>query len=115
MNFKTFLLAGFVCLTLLGCAKPLPSEKLNYVGTWVSEDNRVNMMITPEGRIEYSNNQPSRSSSLSSPIKEFNGNDFSAGVGPFSSEFKVSKPPHQDQQGNWFMVVDGNILARVSQ
>lgn len=115
MNFKSLLLLCLFPLVLLGCAKPLPSEKMDYVGTWVSEDNRVNLTITPEGRLEYVNNQPNRQSSLSVPIKNFEGNNFNAGVGPFSTEFKVNQPPQQDNQGNWFMVVDNYTLAKISQ
>ncbi|NHB57642.1 hypothetical protein G8E00_12205 [Acinetobacter shaoyimingii] len=101
-----------LAVVLLGCAKPIPENKLDYVGSWASADNRVNLVISADGRLEYSNNQPQKSSTLSVPIKSFEGNNFQAGVGPFSTEFTVSQPPKKDEQGNWFMVVDDYLLAK---
>ena len=73
----------------------------------------MNITITPEGRVEYSNEQPGKSSSVSAPIKSFDGDNFDAGIGPLSTEFKVTQPPKQDAQGNWFMIIDGHTLAKV--
>ena len=112
MKLKTIFLCIVLSTVLIACSHPLETEQLNYAGTWSSADSRVNLTITPEGRLEYSNNQPGKSSSLSAPIKKFNGDSFDAGFGPFSTEFKVSQPPTQDPQGNWFMVVDGFTLAK---
>ena len=79
---------GVISTLLVACSKPLPTDKQNYSGTWQSEDGSVNLMITPEGRVEYSNKQPNSSSSVSAPISKFEGNNFSAGIGPLSTEFK---------------------------
>lgn len=113
MKFRNLALSGLLAITLIGCAKPLPADKISYAGTWNSVDNRVHLTITPEGRVEYNNVQPGKSSSVSAPIKSFNGDNFDAGIGPLSTEFKVNQPPKQDEQGNWFMIVDGHTLAKV--
>lgn len=112
MNIKSLFACLILSLALVACSKPLPTDKSNYAGTWVSADSRVSIIITPEGRIEYSNQQPGKSTSVSSPIKSFNEQGFEAGVGPLTTEFKVTQAPTQDSQGNWFMVVDGYTLAK---
>lgn len=112
MKLKTLVFCGLIGLTLIGCGKPLPNEKMDYAGTWASADSRVNIVITPEGRVEYSNQQPGKTSSVSAPLTEFEGENFKAGLGPFTTEFKVTQAPKQDSQGNWFMVVDGYTLAK---
>ena len=114
MNIKKIVLSTLLCLALVGCSKPLPADKAHFAGTWISADSRVKVMITPEGRIEYNNEQPGKSTSVSAPIKSFDGDDFNAGVGPFSTKFEVSQGPKQDDQGNWFMIVDGYTLAKVN-
>lgn len=113
MKLRNLAIAGLLSLSLIGCAKPLPAEKIAYAGTWTSADSRVTITISPEGRVEYSNEQPGKSSSVSAPIKSFDGDSFDAGIGPLSTEFKVTQPPKQDDQGNWFMIIDGHTLAKV--
>ncbi len=114
MKIKSILSTLCLSIFLSGCAKPLPADKSNFAGTWQSTDGRVNISITPEGRIEYSHEQPGKSTSLSLPIKDFQGDNFNAGVGPFTTEFKVTQPPVQDDQGNWSMVVDGYTIQKIS-
>ncbi|KAF1025748.1 hypothetical protein [Acinetobacter sp.] len=111
---KKFIGLGLLSILLTACGKPLPVDKQNYSGTWQSEDGRVNLMITSEGRVEYSNKQPNSSSSVSAPISKFEGNNFSAGIGPLSTEFKVSQAPQQTAEGSWTMTVDGHVLNKVN-
>lgn len=112
------MLRNVIALTLLStlliaCGKPLPTDKLNYSGTWLSDDGRINLTITPEGRVEYNNKQPNSSSSVSAPITEFKGNNFSAGIGPIATEFKVEQAPYQTADGTWTMTVDGRALNKI--
>ncbi|AXQ23191.1 hypothetical protein BEN71_14400 [Acinetobacter wuhouensis] len=104
---------SLLSILLVACGKPLPTDKHSYSGTWQSEDGRVNLIITPEGRVEYSNKQPNSSSSVSAPITEFKGNNFSAGIGPLATEFKVEQAPLQTAEGTWTMTVDGHVLNKV--
>ena len=103
-----------VCLAFLltACSKPLPADKANFVGEWKNDNSHVNLSITPEGRVEYSNKQLGKSTSISAPIQEFEGYNFSVGLGPLSTKFKVSQPPTQDAQGNWHMTVEGYELSK---
>lgn len=102
--------ATVLALTLLlGCAEPLPSDKSAYAGEWRSE--KVWLLITKDGHVQYERQDGAKKISINAPIKEFDGNDFSVGIGMFSTKFVVSKPPHQ--VGNvWKMTVDGVELVR---
>lgn len=99
----------FGMLLIAGCTKPIPPEKTSYIGRWQNES--VFLLITPEGRVEYRKVRGSTTTSLKAPIKEFVGDSFEAGLGPFSTTFVVSEPPHQEQ-GVWRLVVDGEVLTR---
>lgn len=109
---KKFIGLTLLSILLIACGKPLPTDKQNYLGTWQSDDGRVNLSINAEGRVEYENKQANSSSSVSAPITEFKGNNFSAGIGPLATEFKVSNPPQQTADGTWTMTVDGYVLNK---
>jgi len=96
-------------LLLAGCTRPVPPEKAAYIGQWQNES--VFLLITAEGRVEYRKVRGSTTTSLKAPIKEFVGDNFEAGLGPLSTTFVVSKPPHQER-GVWLMVVDGEVLMK---
>ena len=110
-QFK-FFIAVFFTLFLIACAKPLPADKTHFAGQWQNDDGQVNLIITNEGRVEYSNQRPGKSTSVSAPITKFEGNNFKVGLGPLSTEFKVNQPPNQDAQGYWHMTVDGYELSK---
>lgn len=114
MKVFSLALCLILSLFLVACTQPLDDDKTHYVGSWMSADSSVTIVISPEGRIEYNNKQPRKSASLSAPIQSFQGDSFKAGIGPFSTEFKVTQAPTQDAQGNWFMVIDGYTLAKRS-
>lgn len=109
---KKISLISVLALLLVACAKSLPSDKMDYAGTWESKDRQMLLTITQEGRLQYQYDQPGKSRSLDAPIKEFNGADFSAGVGPMTTDFVVSQTPTQNEQGEWIMVVDGKTLIK---
>ena len=112
MNHKGLSLCLCLSTCLMACSKPLDADKIHYAGSWLSADSSVSLVISPEGHLEYHNQQQGKSTSLSAPIKSFETDRFKAGVRPFSTEFKVNQVPTQDAQGNWFMVVNGYILAK---
>jgi hypothetical protein len=99
----------FACL-LAACGKPVPADKQGYVGTW--ESTTTFLLIDASGRVVYKHKpSPSTSKSLDAPIKAYEGNDFIVGVGPLTTRFVVSVPPHQ-VEGSWKMTVDGQELTR---
>lgn len=99
----------FTCL-LAACGKPVPADKQDYVGTW--ESTTTSLLIDASGRVVYKHQpSPSTSKSLDAPIKAYEGNDFIVGVGPLTTRFVVSAPPHR-VEGNWKMTVDGQELTR---
>jgi hypothetical protein len=98
---KLFLLALFALLA--SCGKAVPQEKSAYVGEWKAMS--AYLVITQEGSVHYERRKGGASTSLDMPLKGFTGNDFEVGVGPFSTTFTVSEPPHQDGD-TWKMVVN---------
>jgi hypothetical protein len=102
--------AALAVLMLSACAKPLPSDKLAYAGEWRAPG--MALLITPEGNVSYARKEGTTSTTVNGPIKEFEGNDFSVGVGFISTKFVVPEPPHE-VAGEWKMTVDGVELTRV--
>lgn len=97
---------------LSACSEPLPPEKLLYSGMW--RGSQMELYISLDGSVNYSLSKGNTSRSINGPIKEFQGDDFVVGIGPISSTFEVSEPPHQID-GEWQMVVDGVRLTRISE
>ncbi len=107
---RLVLLGLFCTMVLAACGKPVPADKQAYVGTW--ESDTTSLLIDAGGRVIYKHQpSPSVSKSLDAPIKSYEGNDFIAGVGPLTTRFVVSVPPHQ-VDGSWKMTVDGQELTR---
>jgi hypothetical protein len=102
-------LFAIVLALLAGCGKPVPPDKAAYVGEW--QQPTMYLLITADGSVSYKRLQGGVTTSISAPLKKFEGDNFEAGVGPMSTAFVVSKPPHQ-VDGKWKMVVDGVELTR---
>ena len=100
-----FLLALFLC----SCSKPVPAAKADYVGRWRAPG--MDLLITQGGSIEYERLKGGSKTSITGPIQEFQGNNFSVGISFLSTTFVVSKPPYQEG-GRWKMVVDGVELTK---
>jgi len=104
---KTTALA--IALLAAACAKPLPPDKADYAGEWQSP--AMYLLITKDGSLRYKRLKQGGTVSVDAPIKEFQGNNIVAGVGPMATTFVVSKPPYKDA-GAWKMVVDDEELTR---
>ena len=70
------------------------------------------LAIAPSGHVEYERQRGATSTSVSGPIQEFKGDDFSVGFLFFSTTFVVSRTPYREGD-TWKMVVDGVELTRV--
>lgn len=112
MNLKNILLLLLLALGLAACAKPVPSDKAEYVGEW--QGKSMVLRITQDGSVRYKRVKGGVSTSIEAPLKRFDGDDFVVGVGPMSTTFTVSKPPYHDGRA-WKMVVDGVELIRTSR
>lgn len=108
MNIKIAAILLFL-MVLTGCSKPLPDDKLMYAGEWQSRE--MYLLILPDGTVAYERLKNGGTTSINGPLKEFNGDNFVVGFGPFNSNFEVSEPPHL-VDGQWQMVVDGVRLTR---
>ena len=109
-NIRIVLMAGLFAMLLAACAKPLSEDKASYAGEW--RGGSMSLVITPGGRAVYQRKEGNMSKKIEAPIKEFKGDNFVIGVGFMSTEFVVSKPPHEEG-GEWKMTVDGIELTKV--
>lgn len=104
--FSVFVLA----FLLAGCSRPLPEDRLSYVGEWQS--NEMALLILADGTVSYERLKNGGKTSINAPLKEFQGDSFVVGIGPLTTVFEVSAPPRQ-VDGRWEMVVDGVRLIRI--
>ena len=109
---KKACLIVFIALMVAACSKPLPEEKLNYTGEWRSKE--MGLLILADGTVAYKRLKNGGTTSVNGPLKEFHGNDFTVGIGPITTTFKVTEPPHM-VAGKWQMVVDGVRLTKVQE
>lgn len=102
-------LLSTLLLLLTGCGKPLPQDRLAYVGQWRGPDMLLN--ITSGGRVAYERHRGATRTTVEGPLQGFHGEGFDVGIGPLRTTFEVSSPPHEEA-GRWTMVVDGVELIR---
>ena len=103
------LAALLLAMLLAACGQPVPADKAEYVGDWRGKEMRL--LITRDGRVEYSRKNGDHTTSVKAPLQGFDGDNFTAGVGFLRTTFVVSKPPHLVGAA-WKMVVDGVELTR---
>lgn len=96
-------------LFLYGCGIQVPEEKAQYVGEWRAP--QMYLLITQDGSVEYKRIKGGARTSVSGPLRAFEGDNFVVGIPVFSTTFIVSKVPYEEN-GQWKMVVDGVTLTR---
>ena len=101
--------AIIIALLLISCGKPVPPEKLNYVGEWQSKE--MYLLILQDGSVKYKRLKNGSTTEVTGPIKEFQGDNFIVGIAFIKTTFVVSKPPFE-KNGLWKMVVDGVELTK---
>ncbi len=94
---------------LVACSNPLPEDKIDYAGSWNGTD--MDLQIQESGNLEYARIKDGVTTSITGPIKEFDGDNFIVGFAFLTTTFEVSTPPYQDD-GVWKMVVDGVELSK---
>jgi len=100
-----------IALVLCSCAKPVPPAKASYIGEW--KHPAMYLLLTQDGSVRYKRMQGGAKTSIEGPLKGFQGDNFEVGIGPMSTTFVVTVPPHE-VGGKWKMVVDGVELVRTS-
>ena len=109
MRICSPLFAAVLALVLLGCARPVPPERIAYVGEWRSP--AMSLSIARDGSVKYKRIQGGVTTSVSGPLQKFEGDDFHVGIAMLSTRFTVSRAPIEEN-GAWKMVVDGELLTR---
>lgn len=69
------------------------------------------LLITQDGSVAYRRFEGGVKKSIDAPLKEFQGDNFVVGIGPTSTTFVVSVPPHADGD-TWKMTIDGVELTK---
>ena len=96
-------------LLAAACAKPLPADRAAYAGDWQASGMRL--VITAAGQVHYARRNGGANTTIDAPLASFDGDDFIVGIGPLTTRFVVTRPPHRE--GNaWKMTVDGVELTR---
>lgn len=110
MTMGRAVLAALLLALAAACGgPPLPVDKRDYVGDWRGEG--MSLAIAPDGNVRYQRKRTGESTTINAPIQRFEGASFFVGLGPLTTRFEVTKPPHQE--GNvWKMTVDGVELTR---
>jgi hypothetical protein len=109
MKYSKLMILFALLGAMAGCGKPVPQEKLAYVGEW--QDKTMYLMITQDGSVKYKRLKDGATTSIDGPLQGFSGDNFEVGLGPAKTTFIVSKPPYQDGDA-WKMIVDGLELTK---
>ena len=109
MNKLRVFIPALIAVLLCACGQPVPQEKSAYVGDWTSPT--MALSIAQGGRVKYKRDDGATHTSVEGPLKSFDGDNFSVGVGFIATKFIVSEPPHADGT-QWKMTVDGVELTR---
>jgi hypothetical protein len=111
MKLPMLLPSIVLALLVAACSEPVPQAKASYVGQWRAESMLLD--IRGDGRVHYERRGERGKTTVDAPIQRFEGDNFVVGMGPFSTTFVVSKPPHADG-ATWKMTVDGVELTRTA-
>ena len=112
MKPRVLLAMLVLAFALAGCAKPVPAEKSAYVGEWTRPE--MYLLITQDGSVRYKRLKAGATVEVNGPLKGFEGDGFSVGIGSLATKFKVDQPPRQ-VDGRWKMTVDGLELTRTAE
>jgi hypothetical protein len=113
MKLRVLLLSLLIAAGLAACGKPVPADHAAYVGEWQRPE--MYLLITQDGSVSCKRLKAGATVSVDGPLKGFQGNEFSVGIGPMTTTFHIDSPPHQTTEGAWRMTVDGAELTRTAQ
>jgi hypothetical protein len=99
--------ALLACTGLSGT--PVPPDRHDWIGTWTG--GPVTLTIEAAGFVQYKKEEGGTSSEVNAPITAWHAAGFDAGIGPVTTTFVVSDPPHPED-GVWTMTVDGQEVTR---
>ncbi len=97
---------------LVGCGIEVPEDKKDYIGIW--KGHQMYLEIKDDGKVEYKRVVKNATTTISAPLKAFEGDNFTVGLLFLTTTFNVQQPPYKDGTA-WKMVVDGVELVRSLQ
>jgi hypothetical protein len=103
--------ALLVSLVVACGGPPLPADKRDYAGDWRGTNMRL--LIATNGNVSYERVRTGEHTTINASIQRFEGASFFVGLGPVTTRFEVTKPPHQEGSV-WKMTVDGVELTRAA-
>lgn len=107
---RQILTAATALLLATACkGADVPADKAAYVGQWRGND--MLFELTATGMVHSKRHRSGGSTEINLPLKAFEGPNVTVGIGPASTTFEVSTPPHQ-VDGKWMMTVDGVEVSR---
>jgi hypothetical protein len=109
MTAHRILILSLLAILLGACGKPVPPDKADYVGEWISPQTAL--LISQDGTIRYAHKEKGVSKTVKTSLQGFEGNNLKVGLGPISSTLIVSVAPHRDGD-DWKMTVDGVELVK---
>ena len=93
----------------------LTGDRQNYIGEWRGAN--VNLLIKPDGAIEYRRSEvvgdTTNTDTVSGPINNFDGANFTVGILGQNTRFEIAEAPHQNGNGRMTMTVNGERLEKV--
>lgn len=107
-RLSTVALVPFLLL-LAACGQPVPPEKAAYVGLWQAP--QMALLITADGSVRYQRQEGSTTTKVNGPLQGFEADNFKVGLGPLTTTFVVTAPPHADGEV-MKMTVDGVELSK---
>jgi len=110
-GIKTLVAALLLSLVAACGGPPLPADKRDYAGDWRA--NGMRLLIAANGNVSYERVRTGEHTTINAPIQRFEGASFFVGLGPVTTRFEVTKPPHQEGSV-WKMTVDGVELTRAA-
>jgi len=109
MTAHRILVLALLAMALGACGQPVPPDKSDYVGEWISPQTALS--ISQDGTIRYAHKEKNVSKTVKTSLQRFEGNNLKVGFGPVSSTLTVSVAPHRDGD-DWKMTVDGVELTK---
>lgn len=118
---------SLICLALVlfvSCKKDIPSDKLNFIGTWectsCASDEEKTVIIKENGTGSYESIAPGKQVKFAGHIR-FDGSVLKIGGALIKKKLKITKPPFREELSlvpfvvKWTLKLDGVEYLKTSE